>query len=151
MKGALYPPEICLQVDPMQSSWTTSLLIDLVYFHSALFSIEAYLDAYLKRDQSSLTQFHFLKTVRLLQERLNTPSDPNSVSDPTIMVVITLGLTAELIGDRSAAQSHAEGLARMVELRGGLEKLNSDNPRLPAKVCRYALFSVPKYKMVFVY
>lgn len=142
MKGFLYPPEICLQVDEKQSSWMTSLLIDVVYFHSALFSIEAYFDIFLKRGQSCLTQFHFSKTLRLLQERLNTPDDPKTISDPTIMVVITLGLTAELLGDRLAAENHIEGLKRIVELRGGLEKLDTDNPRLPAKICRYVLLRI---------
>lgn len=140
MKGALYPPEICLPVDVKQSSWMTSLLIDVVYFHSALFSIEAYFDMFLKREQSSLTQYHFSKTLRLLQERLNAPHNPKTISDPTIMVVITLGLTAELIGDRLAAENHMEGLRRIVELRGGLDKLDEDNPRLPAKICRYGIF-----------
>ncbi|RTE73916.1 hypothetical protein BHE90_011668 [Fusarium euwallaceae] len=145
MKGALYPSEICLQVDATQSSWTTNLLVDLVYFHSAIFSIEAYFDQYFGRDQGTLSHFHFLKTLRLLQERLNDPGNPASISDATIMVVITLGLTAELIGDRSAAENHLAGMARIVDLRGGLEMLRFDNARLPAKVCRVDLGLVLRF------
>ncbi|KAF5578591.1 hypothetical protein FPANT_9930 [Fusarium pseudoanthophilum] len=52
------------------------------------------------------------------------------------MVVVILGLAAEMIGDRTAAENHAAGMARIVDLRGGLEMLRFDNPRLPAKVCR---------------
>ncbi|KAF5704247.1 hypothetical protein FMUND_12626 [Fusarium mundagurra] len=52
------------------------------------------------------------------------------------MVVIILGLAAEMIGDRAAAENHAAGMAKIVDLRGGLEMLRFDNPRLPAKVCR---------------
>ncbi|KAM0083059.1 hypothetical protein ACKRZS_005004 [Fusarium odoratissimum] len=52
------------------------------------------------------------------------------------MVVVILGLAAEMIGDRTAAENHATGMARIVDLRGGLEMLRFDNPRLPAKVCR---------------
>ncbi|WAO84990.1 Hypothetical protein NCS54_00222200 [Fusarium falciforme] len=145
MKGALYPSEICLQVDASQSSWTTNLLVDLVYFHSAIFSIEAYFDQYFGRDQGTLSHFHFLKTLRLLQERLNDPDNPASISDATIMVVVTLGLTAELIGDRSAAENHLAGMARIVDLRGGLEMLRLDNARLPAKVCRVDLGLVLRF------
>ena len=137
MKGALYPPEICVEVDHMQTSWSTSLLTDKVYLHSALFSIEAYIDDHLGRTQSSLTQYHFLKTLRLLQERFDAPNNPKSISDPTVMVVVLLGLTAELIGDSSAAASHMAGLKSIVDLRGGLETLRYENSRLPAKVCRY--------------
>jgi hypothetical protein len=136
MRGALYPSEICLQVDETKSSWTTNLLVDQVYFHSVIFSTEAYFDMILGRQQGCLSQFHFSKTLRLLQERLSNPHDSKAISDATIMVVVTLGLVAELIGDRGAAESHVAGMARIVDLRGGLEMLRYDNPRLPAKVCR---------------
>ncbi|EWZ41167.1 hypothetical protein FOZG_06571 [Fusarium oxysporum Fo47] len=136
MRGSLYPSEICLQVDEMKSSWTTNLLVDQVYFHSIMFSVEVYFDMLLGRDYGSLAHFHFLKTLRLLQARINNPKDPTSISDATIMVVVILGLAAEMIGDRTAAENHATGMAKIVDLRGGLEMLRFDNPRLPAKVCR---------------
>ncbi|KAF5577477.1 hypothetical protein FPCIR_12091 [Fusarium pseudocircinatum] len=101
-----------------------------------MFSVEAYFDMLLGREYGSLAHFHFLKTLRLLQARINNPSDPTSISDATIMVVVILGLAAEMIGDRTAAENHAAGMARIVDLRGGLEMLRFDNPRLPAKVCR---------------
>jgi hypothetical protein len=135
MKGALYPSEICLQVDAMQSSWTTNLLIDKIYFHAVIFSLETYFDLLVGR-QGTLSHFHFAKTLRLLQERLNNPHDLRTISDATIMVIVMLGLSAELIGDRDAAENHVAGMKRIVDLRGGLEGLRFDNPRLPAKVCR---------------
>ncbi|KAF4417421.1 fungal specific transcription factor domain-containing [Fusarium acutatum] len=101
-----------------------------------MFSVEAYFDMLLGRDYGSLAHFHFLKTLRLLQARINNPTDPASISDATIMVVVILGLAAEMIGDRTAAENHAAGMARIVDLRGGLGMLRFDNPRLPAKVCR---------------
>ncbi|KAF4454483.1 hypothetical protein F53441_2987 [Fusarium austroafricanum] len=61
------------------------------------------------------------------------------------MVVVILGLAAELIGDRVAAENHAAGLARIVDLRGGLEMLRFDNPRLPAKVSRVDLGLVLRF------
>lgn len=136
MKEALYPPEICLQVDPMTSSWTTTLLTDPLYLHCILFSVEAYLALCRQNSQAPLVDFHFHKTIRLLQARLDSPDDPQSISDPTIMVVSLLGLTAELTGDYVAAKKHLEGLRKMVELRGGLSMLQFGNSRLPAKVCR---------------
>ncbi|KAL4723091.1 hypothetical protein ACLX1H_009579 [Fusarium chlamydosporum] len=122
--------------DAMQSSWTTNLLIDKIYFHAVIFSIETYFDLILSRHQGTLSYFHFAKTLRLLQQRLNNSHDPEATSDATIMVVVMLGLSAELIGDRTAAENHAAGMKRIVDLRGGLEGLRFDNPRLPAKVCR---------------
>ncbi|KAH8126568.1 hypothetical protein LI328DRAFT_165955 [Trichoderma asperelloides] len=139
LREALYPPEICLQVDPASSSWTTALLTDSVYLHCTLFSVEAYLEACLQKTQGPLAHFYFQKTIRLLQDRLDRPDDPQTISDPTIMVVSVLGLTAEVTGDYMAAKKHMEGLRRMVDLRGGLEMLRFDNARLPAKVCRIDL------------
>ncbi|KAF5709153.1 hypothetical protein FGLOB1_6062 [Fusarium globosum] len=101
-----------------------------------MFSVEAYFDMLLGREYGSLAHFHFLKTLRLLQARINNPTDPRSISDATIMVVVILGLAAEMLGDRIAAENHAAGMARIVDLRGGIEMLRFDNPRLPAKVCR---------------
>ncbi|KAI1011383.1 hypothetical protein LB504_002279 [Fusarium proliferatum] len=101
-----------------------------------MFSVEAYFDMLLGREYGSLAHFHFLKTLRLLQARINNPTDPRSISDATIMVVVILGLAAEMVGDRIAAENHAAGMAKIVDLRGGLEMLRFDNPRLPAKVCR---------------
>lgn len=120
----------------MQSSWTTSLLSDAAYFHSAIFSLETCRDKLLGRPQSSISQFHFLKTLRLLQERLDSPEDPVSISDATIMVVVLLGLTAEFVGDRSVAENHLAGMGNMVKMRGGLTNLRFQNSRLPAKACR---------------
>ncbi|CAG7563920.1 unnamed protein product [Fusarium equiseti] len=139
MRGTLYPQEICLQINALHSSWTTNLLIDKIYFHAVLFSIETYFNP-----QGTLSHFHFAKTLRLLQERLHSP-DENAISDATIMVVVMLGLSAELIGDSGAAEKHVDGLKRIVELRGGLEGLRFDNPRLPAKVCRVDLGLVLRF------
>ncbi|KAF4999234.1 hypothetical protein FGRMN_2598 [Fusarium graminum] len=94
--------------EPLQPYMENDIFrFDQVYFHSVIFSAEAYFDMILGREQGSLSQFHFLKTIRLLQERLNNPRDPKAISDATIMVVVVLGLVAELIGDRAAAESHA--------------------------------------------
>ncbi|KAF5677628.1 hypothetical protein FHETE_1679 [Fusarium heterosporum] len=126
--------------EPLQPYMENDIFrFDQVYFHSVIFSTEAYFDMILGREHGSLSQFHFLKTVRLLQERLSNPQDSKAISDATIMVVVTLGLVAELIGDRAAAESHVAGMARIINLRGGLEMLRYDNPRLPAKVCRVDL------------
>lgn len=135
-------------MDPASSSWTTALLTDSVYLHCTLFSVEAYLELCLRKSHGPLTHFYFQKTLRLLQDRLDRPGDPLSTSDPTIMVVSVLGLTAEVTGDSVAAQKHMEGLRRMVDLRGGLEMLRFDNSRLPAKVCRLVPFPIDKISLI---
>ena len=136
MRDALYPPELCVQIPPLASSWTWHLLTDPLYLSCAKFSVEAFLDVYQQRCQSTPTQYLFLKTLKLLQHRIDCPDPAKAASDSTIMVVALLGMTAELINDRAAAANHMQGLKRMVDMRGGLPNLACENPRLPAKVCR---------------
>lgn len=139
MREALYPPQICLEVDPYQSTWTQFLLTDQLYLQCTLFAVEAYLDLRLERENSPLTHFHLAKTLRLLQDRLADSDLGSATSDATIMTVTTLGLTTELVGDAAAAEKHMAGLKRMVDLRGGLGMLMESNERLPAKICRSVL------------
>lgn len=105
--------------------------------HSVIFSVESFLDKRLRR-QSSATSFHFMTTLQMLQQRLHDNTQlQSSTSDSTIMTVISLGLAAEFIGDGPTAEAHMQGLAKMVQLRGGFDGLREDNSRLPAKICRY--------------
>lgn len=60
---------------------------------------------------------------------------PDALSDSTIMIVVTL-ISQELIrkgyGDLKV---HLDGLQKMIQLRGGLSKLEG-NPALLLKVCK---------------
>lgn len=137
VQGGLYPTEMCLETEPEDSGWVGSLMTDPVYLHSMLFSSEAILDESLGRDRSVLTQFHLVKTLRLLQERISIPNDPLAISDQTIMTVVTLALAAQIFGDRAGLENHMQGLIRMVNLRGGFGTLKTSTHELPSKICRY--------------
>lgn len=139
VQGGLYPTEMCLETEPEDSDWVGSLMTDPVYLHSMLFSSEAMLDESLGRGRSVLTQFHLVKTLRLLQERISIPNDPLAISDQTIMTVVTLALAAQIFGDRAGLENHMQGLVRMVNLRGGFGTLKTSTHELPSKICRYLL------------
>ncbi|KAK7429596.1 hypothetical protein QQZ08_003791 [Neonectria magnoliae] len=104
-----------------------------------LFSSEAYLDDSLGRDHSLMAQFYFLKTLRLLQERIAVPNDPFATADQTIMTVVILMLAAQVFGDRATIENHMQGLERTVSLRGGLGLLRTSTDELPAKIYRVDL------------
>ncbi|KAH7011900.1 hypothetical protein EDB80DRAFT_713134 [Ilyonectria destructans] len=139
VQGGLYPTGMCLETEPEDSDWVGSLMTDPVYLHSMLFSSEALLDESLGRGRSVLTQFHLVKTLRLLQERISIPNDPLAISDQTIMTVVTLALAAQIFGDRAGLENHMQGLTRMVNLRGGFGTLRTSTHELPSKICRVDL------------
>lgn len=112
------------------------MLSDPVYLHAMLFSSEAYADIRLGRGRSDRTVYHFMETLRLLQNRISLPDDPRAVADPTIMTVIMLALAAETLGDSASAKQHLEGLQRMVSLRGGFAMFRSPTHELATKICR---------------
>ncbi|KAF7535772.1 hypothetical protein G7Z17_g13151 [Cylindrodendrum hubeiense] len=142
IQDGLYPLKICLEVEPDVSDWIGSLFTDPVYLQSMLFSSEAYLDESLGRNRSESTQFHLLKTLRLLQKRISVPNDPLAISDQTIMAVVSLALAAQYFGDRDSVENHMQGLQKMVDLRGGFGTLETSTHELPSKICSEIMVSV---------
>ncbi|KAH6899741.1 hypothetical protein B0T10DRAFT_4198 [Thelonectria olida] len=76
VKDALYSSKICLRCDLESTDWVGILMGDVVYVHSMLFSVETYLNESIGWERSALTQFHFVKTLGLLLERVVVPGDP---------------------------------------------------------------------------
>ncbi|KAL7935998.1 hypothetical protein V8C35DRAFT_278229 [Trichoderma chlorosporum] len=83
-------------------------------------------------DSSPKAMYHLSQTFNYVTRLL---AGPDALSDSTIMIVVTL-ISQELIrkGD-GALKVHRNGLQKMVELRGGLSKLEG-NPALLLKVCK---------------
>jgi hypothetical protein len=109
-----------------------------------LFSTEAYYDERLRRERSPLTEFHFMKAIRLLQDRLSDPDSPQAISDQTMMTVVILAMAADFIDDQASVENHVRGLQRMVGLRGGLTTMRSAAVGdLQAKICRCVKADVP--------
>ncbi|KIX02098.1 uncharacterized protein Z518_08037 [Rhinocladiella mackenziei CBS 650.93] len=101
-----------------------------MYLDATAFSAQAYFDIVLGRRKNhftlsrigteSMPTMHFLKTVRLLRERLVLADEQAKVSDPTILVVLIFATHAHILGEHETAMHHMEGLKKMVDLRGGI-------------------------------
>lgn len=133
---SLYPKEICLRVENTESPWAGYLTTDPAYLNAILFAEESYGNILLRRDQSNIAQHYLVKTLQLLRERISCPSSPLAVSDPTIMAVVVLALASEALGDSPTLTNHLEGLMRMINLRGGFDRVGSGESHLAAKICR---------------
>lgn len=83
---------------------------------------------------SKTTVFHLRRTLHFLNEKL--AHEDAYRDDSNVYVIIMLTLLAVSFGDYVAANAHMDGLRRIVELRGGMEYLQS-MPKLHYKLDRY--------------
>lgn len=134
LKTSLYPVEMCVDFEPINSFWFQYLSKDAAYLHSSLWATQSYFDWLQGRPASSMAMIHQGKALGLLREKLNK-SAPDG-SDMTLAVVVTLVMMTGLVGDLAAAKTHMAGLHRMIMLRGGLCVLK-ENRQLQIKACRY--------------
>jgi hypothetical protein len=108
---------------------------DLGCLHSMLFSVEVFTDTFSHKSLGQTARFHFGKTLQLLQARLDEFDKTLAISDSTIMIIVFLATAAEIMEDLRAVENHVKGLERIVDMRGGVQRLNIDT-NMHVKVCR---------------
>ena len=89
--------------------------------HAVVFTTQAFYERTYGVSYARTPQFHLAKTLKYLQESLNNPSD--ATSNSTLSVVASLAIGEVLLGELETAGKHMDGLARMIELRGGFGNL----------------------------
>ncbi|KAL4899307.1 hypothetical protein BDW74DRAFT_171593 [Aspergillus multicolor] len=105
----------------IQTSWVQGALSDPCLFHATLYAGSSYLDIQQGQKPSAITVHHRSEAIRLLNERLSDID--TALDDRTLIAVTPLAMFAGLNGDRAAGDTHREGLWKLVEMRGGLDKL----------------------------
>lgn len=97
------------------------LTFDPAYLNAVMFGAQTYLDLVSGRSYKR-SSVQMLKTIQLLRNRLSISdaNEPTFVSNPTILIVLTLAHVAHLTGDHIAAEQHLEGLCKIINLRGGI-------------------------------
>lgn len=76
---------------------------------------------------------HLNRGLALVNQRL---AGDDALSDATFRLVIMLILHEQMCRKEAAAEIHFQGLTRMVELRGGLDKLEATGKSLVLKICK---------------
>lgn len=127
----VYPYEICLHTHPVEREWFPYMISDICCLHSLMFAAQTWLCG----ETSPLATIHYAKTLQLLQGQLDAFTEGSRISDATMMVVIMLITCAIMTEDISTAKKHLEGLAQMVQLRGGVRSLDISH-NMQVKVCR---------------
>lgn len=85
---------------------------------------------------SSPKALHYLShTFALVNKRLRSDE---ALSDSTIGIIVSLISQEQIRRNRTAAEIHIRGLGRIVELRGGLDKLEAEGSLLLVlRICKY--------------
>jgi hypothetical protein len=137
-KQIFFPLERCFDFNVQDRSMFDPLTFDPAYLNAVIFGAQTYLDLASGRP-SRRSSVQLLKTIQLLRNRLSV-SDGNeqkSVSNPTILIVLTLAHVAHLTGDHITAEQHFEGLCKIINLRGGIAAFQNI-PKLLTELLRSA-------------
>jgi hypothetical protein len=131
----------------LQTTWMLHAFNDACMFHATMFAASAHLDAFRDKRNNVVTMYHQTETIRLVKERLLRSE--RAVDDVTIAAVIPLAFFAVVAPNPSfifssntlwrrtnvkqyidanmtASLAHFQGLLKMIQARGGLEKLGLD-------------------------
>lgn len=77
--------------------------------------------------------YHLSRTFAQVKKRLE---GKDALSDSSLAIVISLINQEQIRNEQASAKVHIDGLKRMVELRGGLDRLSQDNQALGLKICK---------------
>lgn len=85
---------------------------------------------------STLSLYHLFETIKIVRRRL---AGDQALSNSTIAIVLSLVQQEQMRNEFDIAHTHAKGLGKLIELRGGIEKIESDGPQnelLVMKLCK---------------
>lgn len=83
-------------------------------------------------NSSAKALYHLSQTLAYVQKRLQ---GADALSDSSIALVVSLIEQEQIRGEPLAAEIHAQGLQRMVQLRRGLSQLEENVPLL-LRICK---------------
>lgn len=133
-RDSMYPIELAIDFDLSRSQWFQWIFSDPAYLFCVLYGASATRDFLHNRYRfSRLTHSHHTSAITHLAGNL---SDRNlAIRDSTVAVIITLLMTASILGEESTAMAHVAGLKAIVKERGGLCAFQH-NPKLHIKIGR---------------
>jgi hypothetical protein len=100
-----------------------------------MYMMQASNELFLGNGESSPTALHHIsQTLAAVNRRLQSN---DALSDSTVAIIISLIHQEQIRNRRVDAQIHFKGLAKVVELRGGVDAMQAEGDRLlSAKVCK---------------
>ncbi|RAL03640.1 uncharacterized protein BO80DRAFT_349697 [Aspergillus ibericus CBS 121593] len=118
----LYPTTLGFSLSEAKLLWLRLLFTDEAAYHCNISLMQACNEIYLNNGSSTAKAlYHLSQTFVQIQRRL---ASPDALSDSTMGLIVSLITQEQIRNQGAAADVHAKGLQRMVELRGGLGQLN---------------------------
>ncbi|KAI8959062.1 hypothetical protein F5Y11DRAFT_334300 [Daldinia sp. FL1419] len=124
VRKVIFPLRAAVSFQDDENGWVSPFGRDAVALHIMAFAVQGFVDRVLRRHDNinPVAILHFQKGLRLLRERLLGNDDETKISDSTMSVVLKLASVAQFDGDYHTSKQHMEGLRKMVDLRGGLDR-----------------------------
>ncbi|KAK5163170.1 uncharacterized protein LTR77_010954 [Saxophila tyrrhenica] len=137
------------QVD--NRGWINLCTTDAAALHITAFSIEVFVDLFLRRREQAnpAAMVHFQKGLGLVSERLSGDDAMLNTTDATIGVVLKLATSAHFAGDHEAERQHMIGVRKMVDWRGGLGGFRNNHLLFEMLRCDLVLAVFSTSKAVF--
>ncbi|KAL8786601.1 MAG: hypothetical protein Q9195_008158 [Heterodermia aff. obscurata] len=136
-KKTLFPLHSCMAFEKREEAWIEPLAFDPAYLNAMIFTTLDYFDSMQNRSRDDVSQRtlpHYLRTVRLLRERLMR-EDNQSLATHTVATILALAAHAHFVGDTKSAKHHLEGLRKIVSMRGGVATFTG-NAKLLGEILR---------------
>ncbi|KAH8703375.1 hypothetical protein BGW36DRAFT_369254 [Talaromyces proteolyticus] len=129
----LYPVTLGFSLDDVKLMWLRVLLTDEASYHCNVGLMQACNEIFSGDGNSSLKALHHLsQTLTRVQRRLGSD---DALSDSSIALVVSLISQEQIRNQLCAAEIHAKGLEKMIQLRGGLGSLEGNMP-LVLSICK---------------
>lgn len=129
-------PKIILPIFVSHSLSNVRFLTRCIAFQCSLSLMQVCNELFMGDGSSSPKALHYLShTFALVNKRLRSDK---ALSDSTIGIIVSLINQEQIRRNRTAAEIHICGLSRIVELRGGLDKLEAEGTvLLVLRICKY--------------
>ncbi|KAH8680749.1 hypothetical protein BX600DRAFT_504504 [Xylariales sp. PMI_506] len=129
----MYPPRLVFSAGDAMYHWLNLMLSDEESAKCCISLMETSNEFFATGGVSSKKALnHLSRSFALVKKRLESDQ---ALSNSSISIVLSFIFQEQMRHDRENAKIHYEGLRRMVELRGGIDKLEDTLPLL-LKICK---------------
>ncbi|KAJ2981178.1 hypothetical protein NQ176_g2186 [Zarea fungicola] len=142
----IYAVNLGLSLHNLKFLWLQTICIDSDAFKGCISLMSACNNLFLgDAKDSTLSLYHLFETIKIVRRRL---AGDQALSNSTIAIVLSLVQQEQMRNEFDIAHTHAKGLGKLIELRGGIEKIESDGPQnelLVMKLCKTDIILALQY------
>ncbi|RBR21689.1 uncharacterized protein FIESC28_04789 [Fusarium coffeatum] len=128
----IYPTQMGFDIEQYKMRWLEIMFLSKPAYECSLALIQSSNETYLGAGYGCPKSLSCLsQTLDTLAKRLNSS---DALSDGTLSIVMALINHEQVAGHYADAEAHVQGMKKIVDLRGGLDKIEDD--AVATKICR---------------